>query len=998
MLTYRARMGGVPTVGAAPRAAVVQRRRLVDRLAGRFDARLTLVTGGGGSGKTTVLAQAMAADSDHADVWYPCTPADRDASTLLAGLATATYRAIGGADPSSPDAPEPIDAIHDAVLAASPRHVCLVLDDVQLIDEPSAIDALLSRLPSNGHLLLAGRRRLGLPTARLDAAGALVELTQDDLLLTDDELIEFANLRGVDIENLRAAERWPAFVELASSGIEVRSRRYLEEEALAGLEADRRRALARFAAVGGGDDALAQAVTGWSLPQLVHDLPLVRWSGEVAQLHDLWRDLLATEITDDERLAAASAATAVLRSAGDVDRAIEIGAAVGAWDDVAESVSVAVRAGVDGGIRSDQLQRWRSLLPVEYGEAGVAVLIDALLERERDLTSAEAERLFDKAAQQLDDEGDDALQLAALAQLGYLARVRADIPGIEAVMARVRTLGERFPPAMPFLEFGEAWTALNTHDYNRQLAAMERIADRQLPPVWEVTRDHLIANALNSLGRSDEAIEIVPTNIADLAVPIPGALGTEAQSYWQAGQPLRAMEVHPRTVSAAYGARDRFIGAAWDAMTQAWTGRVDEAAESARVAASQLGEQPAPILLAQIAGIELVIAIAEGREDDALSTLQAILDAAPLENGLSANVLRGHIAVAYVLLAETRPFWHAEGFGGMHRTRLRIVEMFVRAREDGDLAPISRAAWPEPGVVAVTLPCPWAMEFALWGVRCGRHEARTLAAWLCEHQGASALAALRRWLDDDELGRAAADVIARTPAPPAKPVELRVLGDVDLRLGGYASASPEWRRERVRALLVWLVMNRNATREQATAALWPDLPADRGAKNLRTTLNYVHDVLEPQRDSGDATWFVRVDGHRIRLHDSLDVDLWRFGHLLDQADAAERAGHPRDALPLLVEATALWGGDLAADLDYEWLELERIHSRSRFVRASCRAAELYVATDAPGEAIEVITPALSADPYHEPSYRALATAYAELGDITSSRAVLRRAEAVLADV
>ncbi len=998
MLTYRARMGGGPTAGAAPRAAVVQRRRLVDRLAGRFDARLTLVIGGGGSGKTTALAQAMAAESDNLDVWYPCTSADRDAETLLAGVAMATYRTVGGADPSSPDSPEPIGSIHDAVVAASPQHVCLVLDDVQLVDDPSGIDAVLARLPSNGHLLLAGRRRPGLPTARLDAAGALVELTQDDLLLTDGELVEFANLRGVDVESLRAAEGWPAFVELASSGIEVRSRRYLEEEALAGLDADRRHALALFAAVGGGDDALAQAVTGWSLAQLVHDLPLVRWSGEVAQLHDLWRDLLATEITEDDRHAAAAAAAEVLRRAGDVDRAIEVAAAVGAWDDVADTVSVAVRAGVDGGIRTDQLQRWRSLLPDEYRDAGVAVLIDALLERERDPTSVEAERMFDRAARQLDDEGDDALQLAALAQLGYLARIRADIPAIDAVMARVRTLGDRFPLAMPFLEFGEAWKALNTNDPNRQLAAMERIADRQLPPVWEVTRDHLIANALNSLGRSHEAIEIVPTNIANLAVPIPGALGTEAQSYWQAGQPLRAMEVHPRTVSAAYGARDRFLGAAWDGATQAWMGRTDEAAESVRVAVSQLGEQPAPILLAQTAGVELLIALAEGREDDATATLQTILDAAPLEEGLSANVLRAHLAVAYVLLAETRPFWHSEGFGGMHRTRLRIVEMFVRARERVDLAPISRTAWPEPGVVAVTLPCPWAMEFALWGVRCGRHEARTLAAWLCEHQSAPALAALRRWLDDDELGDAAADVIARTPAPPDQVVELHVLGDVDLRQGGYASASPEWRRERVRALLVWLVMNPNATREQAASALWPDLPADRGAKNLRTTLNYLHDVLEPQRDSGDATWFVRVDGHRIRLHESLDVDLWRFGDLLDQADLAERAGHPREALPLLVEATALWGGDLAADLDYEWLELERIHARSRFVRASCRAAELLVATDSPGEAIEVITPALTADPYHEPSYRALATAYAELGDITSSRAVRRRAEAVLAEL
>ena len=75
-----------------------------------------------------------------------------------------------------------------------------------------------------------------------------------------------------------------------------------------------------------------------------------------------------------------------------------------------------------------------------------------------------------------------------------------------------------------------------------------------------------------------------------------------------------------------------------------------------------------------------------------------------------------------------------------------------------------------------------------------------------------------------------------------------------------------------------------------------------------------------------------------------------------------------------------------------WLELERIHVRSRFVRAACRAGELLVAIGKPSEAIDAVRPALDADPYHERSYLALADAYRALDDHSSARAILRRAE------
>jgi DNA-binding SARP family transcriptional activator len=291
-----------------------------------------------------------------------------------------------------------------------------------------------------------------------------------------------------------------------------------------------------------------------------------------------------------------------------------------------------------------------------------------------------------------------------------------------------------------------------------------------------------------------------------------------------------------------------------------------------------------------------------------------------------------------------------------------------------------------------------AVELALHGVANGRAEGRRFALWLCEHWGAPARAALLEWRNDATLGAACRDVLTHTPLPPDERVEVAVLGQTALRIDGYPSVDPDWRRERVRALLVWLIIRRQGTREQVAGALWPDLSSDKAGRNLRTTLNYLHGVLEPSRPRGQAPWFVRLDGVELGLDGSLDVDMWRFNELLDQADTEQRNGHATRALPLLLAAVQLYGGELTPDLEYEWLDLERIHLRSRFVRAGCRAAELLVALNRSSEAVDVARRALAADPWHEPSYTVLAAAYDSLGDATSARRVLERSAAQLAEL
>lgn len=967
---------------------LIERPRLVDLLAARFARRLTIVVGGGGAGKTTLLRQAIAAEVDHVDAYHSCAPADRDDGRLATELLSSVARAAGVAVPLG----EPLTAIVDLVLAESPRQLAIVVDDTHVLDRTSVFRDLLETLPTNGHVVLAGRRRPAIDTARLDAAGELLEITQDDLLMTIEEQIDFANRRSIDVEILDGAEGWPAFIELAAGGSEVRSRRYLEEEALREIVPDRRRALAAFSLVRGGDDGIAEAVCGQPLHDLVADIPLVRWEGDRARLHDLWAELLMDELDQSSRRGAALAASKIHRDRGAIDLAIDLARMVDDWDDVATSLRVAVSDGVDGGLRSEQLRRWRSLIPDERNDEPIVVLIDGLIEREADPTSDRAWDLLDRAATAFHASGDHPLELTALMQLGYVSRIHADPGRIAPVIERAAALAEDYPRARPFLCFGEAWTAMAHGRPDLQLAALEPMLDDDLPPIWQITRNHLIAHALFNLGRPFEALERVPRDVDSLPIPIPGALVTESQCLWMAGQPERALARRPDGMSQRHGARDRFIAGGWAAMMCAYAGDLVGARHGVEVATANLGENPSPLIIAQTQAIETLVKIVDGREQAAAEELEGILEFVPLGQGVAEQMLRNTLAIPYVLCPSTRDFWDGYTLGPALRQVRDFARSFAFARESGDNSVLTTLKWPEPGFAAANLPVNWAIEFAIRGVAAGRHEGRRLAAWLCEHWGDPARAALRSWLDDATLGATARDIAASTPTPPDGPVEVRLLGPTAAVVDGYPSADPNWRRERVRALLVALVLKPETTREQLAGTLWPDASIDRAAKSLRTTLNYLHGVLEPRRPPGDATWFVRVDGSSVVLNPNLDVDLWTFRELIEQADDAERRGKPNVALPLLLQASRLWRGDLAEDLDLPILELERIHLRSRFVRASCRAAELLVATRRPAEAIEVARPALEVDRWNERSYLALAAAYDAIGDHTSARAVMQRAE------
>ncbi len=130
----------------------------------RFEARLTTIVGGAGVGKTTLLGQSLHSEGSRVDVWLPCSLADRDGDRLLARLADACADALDDYRPDSKVAS--ISAIGELIVGVAPDHVCLVFDDVHHLGDPEPLERLLAELPSNGHVLLSGRRIPAVSTAR----------------------------------------------------------------------------------------------------------------------------------------------------------------------------------------------------------------------------------------------------------------------------------------------------------------------------------------------------------------------------------------------------------------------------------------------------------------------------------------------------------------------------------------------------------------------------------------------------------------------------------------------------------------------------------------------------------------------------------------------------------------------------------------------------------------------------------------------------------------
>jgi len=222
-----------------PRAQLVPRTLLLERLQQGMERSLTLVSAPAGFGKTTLLSQWLA-ESALPVAWLSLEPEDNEPIRFLTYL-IAALQTLGPQLSASALArlrlPQPAE--QETVLGLLANDLTrgpgegfvLVLDDYHVVEAPPihrALTFLLDHLPPQMHLIIATRADPPLPLARLRARGQLTELRADELRFQVAEAKAFLEVMGLhlapsDVATLQGrTEGWIAGLQLAALSLQGR--------------------------------------------------------------------------------------------------------------------------------------------------------------------------------------------------------------------------------------------------------------------------------------------------------------------------------------------------------------------------------------------------------------------------------------------------------------------------------------------------------------------------------------------------------------------------------------------------------------------------------------------------------------------------------------------------------------------------------------------------------------------------------------------------------
>jgi len=393
------------------RRGVVVRPRLSERLRRGAESKLTLISAPAGFGKTTLLAEWLAAGpaGRPSVAWLSLDSTDNHPVSfwtyLIAALQSVAPE-VGASALSLLRAPEPppIERVLAPLLnelAAVAHDIVLVLDDDHAVDAhevQAGMAYLLEHLPPRIHIVIATRADPALPLGRLRGRGELVEIRAADLRFTPDEATAYLNeIMGLDltVSDIAALEErtegWIAALQLAALSIQGRDDipgfiagfagddryivDYLVEEVLQRQPERVRRFLLETSILGRLTSSLCDAVTGQDDGRAMLDaldrgnlflVPLDdrrRWY----RYHQLFADVLRAHLLDEQpdRLPALHRrATEWFEANGERDEAIRHAFAGGDLERAADLVELAIPAmGRDR--RESTMRGWLEALPDE---------------------------------------------------------------------------------------------------------------------------------------------------------------------------------------------------------------------------------------------------------------------------------------------------------------------------------------------------------------------------------------------------------------------------------------------------------------------------------------------------------------------------------------------------------------------------------------------------------------------------------------------------------
>ncbi len=966
---------------------LLMRPRLLELAGERWARRVVTLVAGPGFGKSVLLAQLSAENRlapRGAELVVACSGSDGSPAAFLGRLTEALDQAVSTSPATSP-APISLGALLCELARRWPLGVCVMVDDAHHItataDGGRMLSQLITEAPLPVHFVLASRRPVkGL--ASLRARGEVLDVGERELALSSAELQELATIHGTDLDVIARSGGWPAVACVSAAyGIDSAGD-YVWETVLEHLDERHRRVLAVATAVGPCDRELLRAAVDAGDEgdfELLAELPLVTARDGELIVHDLWRRTVQGALTDDDRRDAVARAAAALVRRGDYDRARRLCASHELWLEAIHVLRACCRHGYPE-VRPHVLTAWLDALPPERREEPDGLFLRGLVARINDPFGPSTTDLLERAADELRAVGDTTGEITMINELAYVLRIQgrsAELPALVARAAELQAVGH--PGADGLVAIARSVCAEMIGDVPAMLAPLDTVPVDALSVDWQAL--FAFRRMICHLTSGDEqAMLTSATRCTELAGDMT-MRHAAALAHWYAGNVGPAESSLDDIVADCQRSKvDGVALGAFATMVLASTGRVDEASGQLAMTEAAAGDGPiVPLMGGYLTGIRALVAAARGDDAAAREVLEAAVADAPLTDPVGWLSATRWLPLAYVLVPSCRPIIEQQSSGAMHLRRLAVARAVVAADggaalDEGSLDGVSASA------IVTVVPVPWAMVLAARLHADGDPAGLDLATWLLTRFGAAARDALRLAADHPRVGAGARKLLAAVPVAPGS-VRVDVLGPT--RLHVEAGAGADWQRERVRSLLLYLVVYGPSRRESICDALWPDLEPAAADRNLRVTLSYLQRVLEPDRRRGEAPFLLRQDGTTVVLAGAphLLVDAAEFEQLVVRAEESDRRGAPSVARQQYRAALELWRGPCFADVAYEeWIQPARSRLCGRFVQAAVRTGELALAAGDTASARRTAHHALAVDDWSEAAHRVLIAAALADGD------------------
>lgn len=981
-----ARVAEVPT-------STVPRPRLIGPLA---EARVLLVEGGGGWGKT-VLAGQWAQSLEMVPVAVrletPESSAAEWAGELRRSLSVARLSDLAAVVRGL----EPVRAL-DRLLEALEHSdaVLFVFDDVHHLSEDAAplVAKLAAEAPTPHRTAVLGRRLPGLVKA-LRLRPAVTMLTGDDLAFTAQEVAALVAAAGAASVGTRASARMRAATGGWAAPLAIAAHRIA-------ASADSTAAVDRILAGGSGlrelVDGCVQALTDERavvnqiarLPLLAPDLidELAERPGLFARMlsaglpltpaHGGWWTL--PDPVREELASGSAPALPILRrasrsylAAGEVARAVRL--LVGAGDDMAAAELLAA-------LEAHQVSQL-DLVELE----GIVSSLD-------DVAVASHPRVLLQLARALEAGVQRERRSQVLHRAGDLLADGRDprlLHEVDAESARTLCWYGRFDEA----------EALGAH--------LLRLADA------EEVRVRAIATEAVGRARAERA------DLASLASAEP--LLSEAAEQWRnLGDTAKAAHIysivaqlvdHPAgrfdRCLARYGealdllrpgSRSRGITLTLRAEVFADLGRFSDAtadmAEAREIGTSLVDRT----VLAYVAWDEARIASMSGDRERTLEAVERVESLA--DDWFAGPSGPQFLADAADMLARVGDARAAAGYLDLARGRYRPPEAWypiakgaIEARTgnpaeaERTLRSLSNHKGPGPGPRDL-----WRFRLlrAYAARRMGDPRAATLAADAfdgaarCGHPELPLIRERELALELLPLAAATGSEVAAALGEASVPTDLKVLGGFEVSRGGrpveVMAGKPR------QALKVLAVKGGEVHVDELMESLWPSVDPETGRQRLRNVLNRIR---------ASAGEIVVREEESLALLPSVRVDVKTFLVLAERALVAARAEGP--ALGAVRSALARYGGPLLpADCYEEFTISLRERVQRRYLALLDLATDEALKVGEVDEAVRLLERAVEADPYDEARYIAVARLRLEQGRRGASLAWARRARAALEEL